>query len=74
MKMSDTPTLCRCSTCGYTWTHGTNGSHSCIAEVVKQRDDAITFIKSLNAIKGEHARVYRARCGSFLAGVKGGAK
>jgi hypothetical protein len=40
----------------------------------KQRDEAITFIKSLNAIKGEHARVYRARCGRFLAGLKEGAE
>jgi hypothetical protein len=41
-------------------------------EAEREKNEAVAFIKSLNAIKGEHARVYRARCGRFLAGLKEG--
>lgn len=28
------PETCTCSSCGYTWKHGKNGSHSCITRLV----------------------------------------
>jgi hypothetical protein len=38
-----------------------------MAAMERELNAAITFIKELNATKNQHGRIYRARCGRFLA-------
>jgi hypothetical protein len=47
-----------CSTCGYQWEHGQNGSHSCITTLQETIDQAISLAVRYGGIDEAHHKAW----------------